>query len=77
MHLSNYDGSEHCRPEDGKLRLDALLARMAADGYGYSISLELHPGALEAGAPDRRVVELLRGSLHYCLQAVGQGESSA
>ena len=77
VHLSNYDGSEHCRPEDGKLRLDALLARMAADGYGYSISLELHPGALEAGAPDRRVVELLRGSLHYCLQAVGQGESSA
>jgi sugar phosphate isomerase/epimerase len=77
VHLSNFDGSEHRRPEDGSLRLDALLARIAADGYGYSISLELHPDALEAGAPDSRVVELLRGSLHYCLQAVEQGERSA
>ncbi len=71
VHLSNFDGSEHRRPEDGFLRLDALLARMAADGYAYSISLELHPDALEAGAPDSRIVELLRGSLYYCRQAVG------
>ena len=77
VHLSNFDGSEHRRPEDGALKLDALLARMAADGYGHSISLELQPDALEAGAPDSRVVELLRGSLHYCLQAVRQEESSA
>ena len=77
VHLSNFDGSEHRRPEDGSLQLDALLARIAADGYGYSISLELHPDALEAGAPDSRVVELLRGSLNYCLQAVEQGERSA
>lgn len=77
VHLSNFDGSEHRRPEDGRLRLDALLARMAADGYGYSISLELHPDALEAGAPDSRVVELLRSSLHYCRQAVEQGERAA
>lgn len=71
VHLSNYDGSEHRRPEDGILRLDALLARMAADGYAHSISLELHPDALEAGAPDSRIVELLRGSLNYCRQAAG------
>ena len=77
VHLSNFDGSEHRRPEDGSLRLDALLSRMAADGYGYFISLELHPDALEAGAPDSRVVELLRGSLHYCLQAVEEGERAA
>ena len=71
VHLSNFNGNEHRRPEDGSLRLDALLARMAADGYSYSISLELHPDALDAGAPDSRIVELLRGSLHYCREAVG------
>ncbi len=71
VHLSNFDGSEHRRPEDGSLRLDALLARMAADGYSYSISLELHPDALEAGAADSRIVDLLRGSLYYCRKAVG------
>lgn len=70
VHLSNFDGSEHRRPEDGSLRLNALLARMAADGYSYSISLELHPDALEAGAPDSRIVDLLRGSLYYCRKAV-------
>lgn len=71
VHLSNFDGSEHRRPEDGSLRLNALLARMAADGYSNSISLELHPDALEAGAPDSRIVDLLRGSLYYCRKAVG------
>ncbi len=71
VHLSNFDGSEHRRPEDGMLRLDALIAQMAADGYGYPISLELQPDALDAGAPDSRIVELLRGSLHYCREAVG------
>lgn len=72
VHLSNYDGSEHRRPEDGRLRLDTLLAQLAADGYAYSVSLELHPDALEAGAPDSRIVELLRGSLEWCRQAAGQ-----
>ena len=71
VHLSNYNGSEHRRPEDGSLRLDALLVSLAAGGYGYSISLELHPDALDAGASDSRIVELLRGSLQYCRQAVG------
>ncbi len=70
VHLSNFDGSEHRRPEDGVLRLNALLALMAADGYGYSVSLELQPDALEAGAPDSRIVDLLRGSLFYCREAV-------
>ena len=71
VHLSNFDGSEHRRPEDGSLRLNALLSRMAEDGYSYSISLELHPDALEAGAPDSRIVDLLRGSLYYCRKAIG------
>ena len=71
VHLSNFDGSEHRRPEDGSLRLGALLSRMASDGYSYSISLELQPDALEAGAPDSRIVDLLRGSLYFCRKAVG------
>jgi len=70
VHLSNFDGSEHRRPEDGSLRLGALLSRMAADRYSYSISLELQPDALEAGAPDSRIVDLLRGSLYFCRKAV-------
>ena len=69
VHLSNFDGREHRRPEDGSLRLDALLARMAADGFHYSISLELQPDALDAGAPDERVIALLRQSLDYCREA--------
>lgn len=70
VHLSNFDGREHRRPETGRLHLDALLAGMAADRYGHAISLELHPDALEAGAADERIIELLRGSLGYCRQAV-------
>ena len=71
VHLSNYDGREHRRPEDGRLRLDSLLAQMAADRYAYSVSLELQPDVLEAGSQDSRMVELLRGSLHWCRQAAG------
>jgi sugar phosphate isomerase/epimerase len=71
VHLSNYDGSEHRRPEDGHLQLDSLLAQMAADGYAYSVSPELQPDSLEAGTQDSRIVELLRGSLHWCRQAAG------
>ncbi len=75
VHLSNFDGSEHRRPEVGSLRLDAFLARLAADRYSYSISLELQPDALNAGAPDERVVALLRGSLEYCRRAAAAPES--
>ena len=73
VHLSNFDGREHRRPEQGVLRLDRLLAQMASDGYPGAICLELHPEALEAGSPDDRVVEVLRGSLEYCrIQAGSQ-----
>ena len=72
IHLSNFDGSEHRRPEKGSLQLDLLLARMAADRYRFSVSLELQPDVLEAGAPDERVVALLRGSLEYCRRAAAE-----
>jgi hypothetical protein len=54
--------------------LDQLLARMAADDYGNSIALELHPDALDVGAPDEHIIALLRGSLDYCRQAAAIGK---
>jgi sugar phosphate isomerase/epimerase len=66
VHLSNFNGREHRRPEDGYLSLDRLLAYMAAAGYEGALSLELHPDALEAGRPDARIVELLQTSLSHC-----------
>lgn len=66
VHLSNFDGEEHRRPEDGHLRLDRLLGHLAADGYRGLISVELLPDALQAGDPDGRIVELLSTSLDHC-----------
>lgn len=66
VHLSNFDGKEHRRPQAGRLHLDKLVAQLAADGYNGAVSLELHPDALEAGAEDSRVVELLTESLSQC-----------
>ena len=66
IHLSNFDGREHRRPEDGHLRLGRLLSRLTASGYGGAVTLELHPDALEAGAPDARVQAVMAESLAYC-----------
>jgi len=71
IHLSNFNGREHRRPEDGHLRLDRLLARLAADGYAGAVSLELSPDALNAGAADDKVAGLMAASLAYCRRAVG------
>jgi sugar phosphate isomerase/epimerase len=48
VHLSNYDGREHRAPMDGRLPLDALLRRLAEDGYQGAISVESCPAAMEA-----------------------------
>jgi sugar phosphate isomerase/epimerase len=66
IHLSNFDGREHRLPEKGVLRLDRLLAMLSADGYGGAVSFELHPDAIDAGAPDERIVERLHSSLEMC-----------
>lgn len=66
VHLSNYDGREHRRPEMGRSRLDLFLAALAADGYDGAVSLELHPDALDAGHDDDHIVGLLRHSLARC-----------
>ena len=70
VHLSNFNGREHRRPEDGSLELDRLLARLATDGFTGAITLELSPDALDAGAPDDTVLTLLKNSLAYCHRAV-------
>lgn len=66
LHLSNFNGREHRRPEDGQLHLDRLLKRMAQAGYNHSVSLELHPDALAAGSEDSHVIGLLSASLERC-----------
>ena len=66
VHLSNFDGREHRRPEVGRLHLDRLLARMAAHGFAGTVSLELHPDALDAGQDDAHIVALLAESLRQC-----------
>lgn len=48
VHLSNFDGREHRLPADGQLPLDALLRRMAGDGYAGTVSVECGPPAFEA-----------------------------
>jgi sugar phosphate isomerase/epimerase len=69
VHLSNFDGKEHRRPEAGRLHLDRLLARLVADGYAGAVSLEMSPDALNAGESDAKIVDLLVGSLAYCRRA--------
>lgn len=63
VHLSNFDGREHRRPEDGHLRLDALLAALTEDGFDGAVSFELTPDALDAGRDDDHLAHRLRHSL--------------
>ncbi|MFQ5435766.1 MAG: sugar phosphate isomerase/epimerase family protein [Anaerolineae bacterium] len=66
IHLSNFDGREHRRPEDGQVNLARFLRLLVEMGYDGAVSLELHPDALEAGGDDGRIVELLSHSLACC-----------
>lgn len=77
VHLSNYDGREHRRPEDGHLGLDRFLQALAADGYRGCVSLELHPDALDAGADDDRVLERMATSLAWCRATVADEHEAA
>lgn len=66
IHLSNFNGREHRRPENGRLDLKRFLRLLVEDGYTGAVSLELHPDALGAGKPDARIIELMATSLRYC-----------
>lgn len=71
VHLSNYDGREHLRPETGTLRLDRFLKQLATSNYEGAITLELHPGALAAGQPDEEIVAIMAHSLEICRSWIG------
>ncbi|MBN2006765.1 MAG: sugar phosphate isomerase/epimerase [Anaerolineae bacterium] len=66
IHLSNFNGREHLRPESGDLDLAAFVAHLAADGYAGAVTVELNPRNLEAGSDDARIVALLATSLRHC-----------
>jgi len=66
VHLSNYDGQEHRRPEAGRLHLDALLVQMTRESYNGAVALELNPDALDAGSDDHHIIALLTESLRQC-----------
>lgn len=53
IHLSNFDGQEHRRPETGHLPLAALLQRLARDGYAGTVTVELGPEVLDAEDEDK------------------------
>jgi sugar phosphate isomerase/epimerase len=48
VHLSNFNGQEHRLLEDGHLSLGKLLERLAQDGYGGAVTVELGPEVLHA-----------------------------
>jgi sugar phosphate isomerase/epimerase len=68
VHLSNFDGREHRRPEDGHLPLGELLQRLVKDRYEGAVTVELGPEVLEAEdealvrAHLQRAVEFCRAS---------------
>jgi sugar phosphate isomerase/epimerase len=74
IHLSNYDGREHIRPELGRLRLDKLLAHLSKAQYNGVVSLELQPDDLGAGQPDEAIIGRLATSLTHCRNWASKGE---
>ena len=74
IHLSNYDGREHIRPELGHLRLDKLLRHLTTTEYKGLVSLELQPDDLGAGQPDDIIIGRLATSLAHCRTWASKGE---
>ncbi|MGA9347430.1 MAG: sugar phosphate isomerase/epimerase [Anaerolineae bacterium] len=75
VHLSNArrEGRrvrEHFRLEDGFLPLDALIRRLAQDGYDGIATVELEPEALEA-EDEEKVRFHLRQQIAFCRQHGG------
>ena len=71
VHLSNFNGREHRRPDDGHLPLRQFLHRLVQDEYRGVVSVELDPEAL--GAEDEaQVLAHLRRVVHFCRESMGQ-----
>lgn len=71
VHLSNFNGREHRRLEDGHLPLADLLLRLHQDGYEGAISLEVGPEVLQA-EDEGLVREHLRQAVHFCHESMGR-----
>jgi sugar phosphate isomerase/epimerase len=65
VHLSNFNGREHRRLEDGHLPLADLLDALRVDGYKGHIVVELAPEALEAH-DERKVLAHLKNQAAFC-----------
>jgi sugar phosphate isomerase/epimerase len=66
VHLSNFSGGrEHLLPSQGQVPLARLLRLLAEDGFSGSVSVELHPEALEA-EDEGKVLSHLRRELGFC-----------
>jgi len=71
VHLSNFNGREHRRPDDGHLPLKRFLQRLVQNGYQGVVSMELDPEVL--GAEDEtQVLAHLRRAVHFCRESMGQ-----
>jgi len=66
IHISNYDGKEHRRPEKGNVDLKKFLKTVAKYQYNRAITMELHPDSLKEGRPDEEIINLMKKSLGFC-----------
>jgi sugar phosphate isomerase/epimerase len=71
VHLSNFNGQEHRRPEDGHLPLADLLRRLQQDGYEGAVSLEMGPEVLQA-EDEELVRDHLRQAMRFCHESMGR-----
>jgi len=65
VHLSDFKETEHLLPGDGYLPLGQLLERLARDGYGGAVTVELGPEALYA-EDEARAKERLHQAVAFC-----------
>ena len=76
VHLSNFSGGrEHLLPSQGQVPLAELLRLLAEDGYAGSVSVELHPEALEA-EDEGKVLAHLRRELAFCREMIAPRASA-
>lgn len=69
VHLSNYNGHEHQRLDDGVLPLAEFLRTLEADGYDGLVSVELGTHSLEA-SDDDKVRQHLQDTVAFCRAAL-------
>lgn len=69
VHLSDYDGTQHCLPGTGRLPLGPFLQALSGRGFSGVITVELVPEALGAGDDDV-VAKRLAQACDFCRQNV-------